>query len=181
MEEIWEDIEGFEWLYQISSLGRVKSLERKIKGKCGSIHTKKEKLRKISKDTGGYLYVPISNEFEKKNYLIHRLVAEAFLPNPENLPQVNHKNEDKTDNNVNNLEWCTREYNNNYSTRNERIAKEHTNNPKRSKKVIRIDTGVVYPSLAEIQRQLGFDKASIQKCCVGKQNTSYNMNWKYVD
>ena len=66
MEEIWKDIEGFEGLYQISSLRRVKSLERKIKGKCGSIHTKKEKLRKISKDTGGYLYVHLSNEFEKK-------------------------------------------------------------------------------------------------------------------
>lgn len=112
--EEWKDIKGYEGIYQISNMGRVKSLSN---GKY-----KKEKIRKYRKDKDGYLQLNLHKNNVMTTFKVHRLVAEAFIPNPHNLPQVNHKDEDKTNNRVDNLEWCTVEYNNNYGTRNKRIA-----------------------------------------------------------
>lgn len=111
MEEIWKDIKGYEGLYQVSNYGRVKSFKHN-----------KEKLRKEVKDNMGYLIVNLSKNGNKKIYKIHRLVAEAFLQNPNNYPQVNHKDENKINNRADNLEWCTAKYNSNYGTRNERMS-----------------------------------------------------------
>ena len=97
--EIWEDIEGYEGIYQVSSLGKVKSLNFN--------HTKKEKILKPFFNRDGYLSVNLYKEGKRKQYLVHRLVAKVFIPNPENKLEVNHKDEDKTNNKVENLEWVT--------------------------------------------------------------------------
>lgn len=107
MQEIWKDVVGFEGYYQVSSLGRVMSLNRKYSG---------EHLMSPTKDKMGYMIVCLRKQGYKGNKKVHRLVAEAFIPNPDNLPQVNHKDEDKTNNNVENLEWCDCRYNINYGT-----------------------------------------------------------------
>lgn len=112
INEIWKDIEGYEGIYMISSKGRVKSL------KFG-----KEKILKNLKNTCGYLFVSLCKNGKFKNYLIHRLVASAFIDNPNNLSQINHKDEDKTNNRIDNLEWCDSSYNINFGTRTEKIQK----------------------------------------------------------
>lgn len=115
MEE-WRSIQGYEGLYEVSSYGRVKSLER-YKSNNGGIQLLKEKILRPHNTKKGYLTVQLRN----KRFTVHRLVAQAFIPNPDNLPQVNHKDEDKTNNNVTNLEWCTAKYNSNYGTAIERM------------------------------------------------------------
>lgn len=114
MDEIWKDIEGFEGLYQVSNLGRVKCVEHKCPGRHG-LRTVKEHLMTQVKGSKGYFYVALSNMDRGRTFTVHRLVAKAFIPNPENLPCVNHKDEDKFNNNVDNLEWCTSLYNNTYN------------------------------------------------------------------
>lgn len=107
--EVWKPIKGYEGLYEVSNLGRVKSLERKVKAKnkYGTVdRTVTEKILKYSINHKGYYLVKICNQVNK-SFLVHRLVAEAFIDNPENKLQVNHINGDKKDNRVCNLEWCT--------------------------------------------------------------------------
>lgn len=110
MDEIFEDIKGYEGKYQISNLGRVKSLPRKVKQSNGYEYNIKERFLKISLHLNGYSGITL-NSNGKKRFLIHRLVAEHFIENPNNLPQVNHKDLDKTNNKKDNLEWCTKSYN----------------------------------------------------------------------
>ena len=116
-EEIWKPVVGYEGLYEVSNTGRVRSLDRYDrmnrfwKGRILNLHT----------DTGGYLYAQLYLNGKGKNYLVHRMVAQAFIPNPDNLPQVNHKDENKINDCVENLEWCSREYNINYGTIKDRI------------------------------------------------------------
>lgn len=116
MDEIWKDISGYEGLYQVSNLGNIKSFNYGGHGKI--------KLLKLE-NFKGYKRVVLSKNGKTKRYFVHRLVAMTFIPNPDDLPIVNHKDENKTNNNVNNLEWCTHEYNVNYGTRNERTSESH--------------------------------------------------------
>lgn len=169
MKEIFKDIEGYEGVYQISNLGNVKSL------KYG-----KERILKPKKDVGGYLRVTLCKEGKLKHYKIHRLVAEAFIVNPNNLPQLNHKDEDKTNNRVENLEWCTHFYNNNYGTRNQRSVESNTNHPNKSKQVMCLETGKIYPSTHQVERELGYNRGNISKCCTGRYKQAYGYTWKYV-
>lgn len=122
MKEMWKDIPGYEGLYQVSNLGNIRSLKY-----AGG---NKVKLLKQA-TTNGYKQVQLSKNGKGKNHLVHRLVAIAFIPNPNNLPVVNHKDENPSNNNVDNLEWCTQEYNINYGTRNERASEsmKGENNP----------------------------------------------------
>lgn len=115
MEEIWKDIKGYEGLYQVSNLGRVKSLDYRHKGTS--------KVMSPGKQKNGYLNVGLWSGRKKETKYVHRLVAEAFVPNPNNWPEVNHKDECLTNNVASNLEWCTSEYNANYGTRNQRMSK----------------------------------------------------------
>ena len=115
MEEIWKDIEGYEGLYQVSNFGNVKSVKRVVKRANSTNLSVKERLLKERPNHKGYKMVSLSKNGKGKFCTIHRLVAKAFIPNPQNLPQVNHKDEDKMNNHADNLEWCTNKYNINYN------------------------------------------------------------------
>lgn len=168
MQEIWRDIEGYEGLYQVSNKRRIKNLNCRGTGK--------EKILKRQKNTKGYLEVCLSNDGEKKRYRIHRLVAQAFLENPERYSEVNHKDENKTNNCVENLEWCSSKYNSNYGTRNKRISKSHN-------KLVRcVETGEVFNSCIEAQEKTGIWASSIRACARHKKyyHTAGGFHWQYV-
>ena len=116
MSEEWRPIEGYEGLYEVSNTGQVRSLDRYVKYSNGRIHLHKGKVLSPIKDTDDYLKVNLYCNGKNKKCLVHRLVAEAFISNINNLPEVNHKDEDKSNNRVDNLEWCNRKYNVNYGT-----------------------------------------------------------------
>lgn len=120
--EVWKDIKGYENLYQVSNFGNVRSLDKSIVRKNGEKLTVHGKVLKpmISK---GYYYVRLNNCGVWKDEQVHRLVAGAFISNPNNLPEVNHIDEDKTNNYIDNLEWCSRKYNINYGSRSEKFSK----------------------------------------------------------
>jgi len=130
--EIWKPVLGFEDYYEVSNKGRVKSLSRKVKSVSHGKVIYRNTGTGILKGGfyGGhksrYLGVVLCAKGLQQQYMIHRLVAEAFIPNPDNLPEVNHKDENKMNNCVDNLEWCTTRYNLNYGTRNERIGKSNS-------------------------------------------------------
>ncbi len=165
MIEIWKDIEGYEGLYQISNYGNVKSL--------GNDKTRKERILKPAKDKDGYLMVGLCKQGERKYHKIHRLVAQEFFPNPNNYPEVNHKDEDKTNNQVTNLEFCDRKYNINYGTHTERSALS------RSKPVLCVETGKIYQSTHQVERELGFAQQYISNACNGRYKQAYGFHWKY--
>lgn len=147
------------------------------------VNTKTGKVLKPGKDKKGYLMICLYNNGCCKTFRVHRLVAQAFIPNPDNLPCVNHKDEDKTNNKVDNLEWCTHEYNINYGTGIERSAKAKING-KRSKPVLQLkkDGSLVrvWPSVSEAVRQLNFNQGNISSCCLGKLHSAYNYKWCYA-
>lgn len=167
--EIWKDIEGYEGLYQISNWGRVRSL--KYKG--GS----KERILKPCISGRGYLYVSLCKNHKRKNHYIHRLVGKAFLDNPDNLNEINHKDEDKKNNHANNIEWCDRKYNCNYGTAIQRMTKTLS----RTIYQYTLDGELLneWQSMHEIQRKLGYDRRSISKCCRGLFKQSHGYKWTY--
>ena len=181
MEEIWKDKKDYEGHYQVSNLGRAKSLDRYVKGKGHSLQFKKGRILKLMKDNNGYLKVRLCNGEKSKTFNLHRLVAETFIPNPNNYKEVNHKDENKTNNVVTNLEWCDRKYNHNYGTINERISEKLTNG-KLSKPVLQYDLNgnliKEWKSINECGRN-GFNQGDICKCCNGKRKTAKGFIWKY--
>ena len=172
-KEIWRDILEYEGLYQVSNLGRVKSLKRKYR--------KNENFIKTHKNKNGYISVILSKNNISKNFLVHRLVAQAFIPNFNNLLEINHKNENKSDNCVSNLEWCSRKYNVNYNNLNKRINR--INRKDLSKQVCQYDLKgnfiKEWVSVMEIQRQLKYYNSAICECCNGKRRNAYGYIWKY--
>ena len=158
--ERWRDIEGFEGRYRISDHGRVFSLLSK-------------KLLNIYTNSHGYQCVYLYLDGHYKNFKVHRLVAVAFVPNPLNLPQVNHKNEDKTYNYYTNLEWCSAAYNNNYGTRTLRAA--ITN----ARPVVCIETNIIYWGAREAARQVGIHN-HISECCNGKRKSCGGYHWRWA-
>ena len=173
--EEWKDIPEYEGLYQASNLGRIKSLKR-IDTLGRRVN---EKILKIQMLNNGYYQVGLTKQAIKKTYYVHRLVWEAFNGTiPEGL-QVNHINEIKTDNRLENLNLMTCKENCNWGTRNKRQAK------KRSKAVLQFDLqGILikeYPSTKQVERELGFAQGYIVNCCNGKFKTAYNYIWRYKE
>lgn len=173
MQEIWKEIEGTNGMYQVSNLGNVKSFTR----------IKKGGLLKPGRYSNGYLFVHFAKDTDKKgerhSYLIHRLVAQAFLPNPKGLEQVNHKDENKTNNRVDNLEWCTHLYNQNYGTRNQRVGEK--NKISNGKPVYCIELDRVFCSAAEAARFVGRNPTNVSVVCRGKEKSCAGYHWKYVE
>lgn len=167
--EIWKDIPGWEGYYQASNFGRIRSLNYHNTGRVEILKQRIEKNK--------YARIGLVKNKIQKQYLVHRLVASAFIPNPDNLPEINHKNEDGTDNRVENLEWCTTKYNRNYGTCNQRIAKT------KSKPVIQYDLegNLVkeWESISAVQRKTGWNTSHISSCCRGRLKTMYNYVWRY--
>lgn len=174
----WKDIKGFEGLYQVSTLGEIKSVPRHIKTKAGWIKPVKERLLKFSVNHKGYKHVGLSKESVVKTFSLHRLVAEAFIPNPENKPQVDHINGIKIDNRVENLRWVT----NNENMMNPITLEKRG---RKSKKIIQrclVTNRVVnmFLNSQQVENILGFEKSSIRSCARGVQNTAFGFRWEYV-
>lgn len=180
--EIWKDIEGYEGLYQVSNLGRVKSLARKR----GNQFDYKDIILQ-QHIVRNYFSVVLQKDGVAKCYRIHRLVAQEFKPNPDNLPCVNHKDENKLNNNIENLEWCTYKYNSNYGTAIERCRQKRLNHKKFSKVVKRYDLQGNYidtwSSLREIERKLGFNHTRIAAVCNHRKycKSAFGYKWEYAE
>lgn len=164
INEEWKDVIGYEGLYQVSNKGNLRSFH---KGKC--------KLLSLCVGKHGYVVALLHNKNGRKHVRVHRLVAQAFIPNPNNLPYINHKNEIKTDNCVENLEWCTAEYNVNYGTSAQRISE------KQSVAVLQydLDGSLVcrYNGLSEAERINGYKHCSISEVCTGKKLSYMGFIW----
>ena len=168
MEESWCPVKNYENLYDVSDQGRVKS-----------IGYGDDRILRPGRNGRGYLKVGLYKNGERKCYDIHRIVAQAFIPNPQNLPEVNHKDENKTNNSVQNLEWCSSKYNANFGTRTQRIS------IKLSKPVLQYTkSGKLvreWKSTHDVERNLGYFHNSISNCCNGKLKYAYNFIWKFKD
>lgn len=198
MEEIWKDIKGYEGLYEVSNLGNVRRYYKYDK------HTYNPhfKVLLIKPNNCGYLNVKLYKNGSYKHFQVHRLVAEAFLPNPDNLPQVNHKDENKVNNSVSNLEWCTAKYNCNYGTHNERsrignvgkIVSQETrykislskqgsiaHNRTKIKQINNIgETLNIFDSIKDASLFIGCSPASICDVLKGRSKTCKGYRWEYV-
>lgn len=166
MTEIWKDIKNFEGLYQVSNMGNVRSLRYR---RMNTIRNLKPRWC-----TNGYYSVSLRRDGKSYPPMIHRLVALAFLPNPHNYREVNHKDEDKKNNCVDNLEWCTSKYNACYGTRNIRASQKQS----KPVKGINLKTGeiIFFKSMIEAKRK-GY--GHISECCYGlyKQTKGYKWEW----
>ena len=175
IEEIWRPVVGYEGLYEVSNMGNVKSLDWKGTGT--------ERIMSPV-NLNGYLRVLFNRNGKRKLKLVHRLVAEAFIPNPDNLPCVNHIDENKSNNHVENLEWCTHKYNINYGTAMQRRCDTQTNKNK-SKEIYQYSLDgmlvKIWPSSKEIARQTDYGRSFICRCCRCKDRnkTAYGYIWRY--
>ena len=162
MQEIWKDIPGYDGAYQVSNLGRVRSI----------------RIMNPFTLNSGYLGLSLYKDKKEKHFLIHRLVASAFCENPNNFSQVNHKDENKMNNCADNLEWCTNLYNRHYGTGIERMRKKKGKAIKQF--TLNGELVAEYPSIMDAERTLGFDHSSICACCKGKKKQYNGFVWKYV-
>lgn len=188
--ELWKDIQGFEGLYQVSNMGNVRSCSWKNMGFPKNLFLKKHNK--------GYRHVELVNKGTKKAFLVHRLVAEAFIPNPNGYPFINHIDEDKTNNRVENLEWCTqrqnmRAYFNNHPEftwengggvyGRHRHKKSKYGDTNRNVRQLNMDGSFVklWESAAEIAYENKWKQSSIAECCRGKRQKAYGYKWEYAD
>lgn len=153
--ENWKPIKDFED-YLASDLGNVYS-------------TKSNKQMHLTKTKNGYMHINLSKGNKKHGFYVHRLVANAFIPNPENLPQVNHKDEDKSNNGISNLEWCTNRYNQNYGTSNKRRS-EKLKSRQTGNKILCLETGVAFPSIKEAGKVMGLCASEISRMVFKTRN-----------
>lgn len=185
--EVWKDIKDYEGFYQVSNMGRIKSLARTRKTKGNGIYHIKESILKQSITKKGYLRINLTKNSQGRKFQVHRLVAQTFISNPENKPQVNHINEDKTDNRVSNLNWMTDKENSNWGTAIKRA------------KQTKIDRGIVQALCKTVlQYDLdgnfikewnstqetgkgGFNRGHVAACCRGEERQHKGYIWKYKE
>ena len=175
MKEIWKDIKGYEGLYQVSSLGRIKSMERIARNN----HRVRERILKTYIDKDGYIKCCLCKEGKRKPLMVHRLVAKAFIPNVNNYPVVNHKDEVKDNNIVDNLEWCTAKYNSNYGTSikrmSEKLKKRYLTTQNRyntnSKIVVLLNNGMLFESTEDAANYCGLSRQMVAYICKGIKKT----------
>lgn len=184
--EIWKPIKGYEGLYQVSNSGQVKSCERICKTGNGlGEHLLPEKILKPCTDKDGYFHIVLCKNSKTKTFSIHRLVATAFIPNPENKPYINHLDCNKQNNNVDNLEWCTAQENTIHASKNS-LMKGAENGKKRSKPLIatNITTGeeTYFVSIEDACRKLNVNDSNIIKILKNKPHckTAKGYTFKYA-
>lgn len=166
MEEIWKEVPGFEGLYQVSNYGQIRSTPRR--GTAGGI-------MKGHIDKKGYINITLRKDGTQYTQKLHRLIAITFIPNPNNYPEVNHKDENKQNNRVDNLEWCTTSYNHEYGTRTVRAST-------RCGKPIRcVETGIEYQGAKWASKEMGIDSSGITKALKNPNRTCGGYHWQYVE
>lgn len=161
-----KDVVGYEGLYAVTSCGKVWSY-------------KSQKFLKPKEDKDGYLIIVLYKNKIRKDAKIHRLVSQAYIPNPEGKPQVNHRDEDKSNNCVNNLEWATAKENTNYGTRNKRAGEANRNS--RGVPVYCVELDKVFLSARGAARELGLQQSNITACVKGKHKTCGGYHWQYTE
>lgn len=183
MKEEWRPvpIDEFKDFYEVSSFGRVRSIEHvqtRYKSNYSQPYTVKGHILAQAFNVGGYKIAHLSVNGYKKCLRVHRLVAMAFIPNPDNLPQINHKDEDKTNNRVDNLEWCSSNYNLSYGSRLERISKSV------SKPVVMVSKDGkdlrTFKSIKDAHDNTGASNGNIWAVCNGRRNYAGGYAWRYA-
>lgn len=168
MQEIWKPIKDYEGIYEVSNLGRIKTLSRTINGR-----KMPEKIKKLDKAKQGYLRIELSKNKINKKYSVHRLVAQTFIDNANNYPCINHKDENKMNNNVDNLEWCTHLYNNLYNNKHKRNCK----------KIKQLDENYniinIFESINEASKETNIIRTEISNCLNKRQKTAGGYHWQY--
>lgn len=191
MQEIWKDIKGFENRYQISNLGRVKSLKRKVKKGKNSFRTIEERILRPRIDKKyGYQIISLRIHPQKYFLSIHRLVAETFIPNPNNYPCVNHKDNNPSNNCVNNLEWCTQSYNVQYAYKHGNAKPtagcfKKGNIPHNRRKINQYSKDdeflKTFKSIRAAAKSVNTVESNIGQCLSGKTKTAKGYIWRYAD
>lgn len=200
-EEIWKDVKGYEGLYQVSNLGKVKSLSRKIKEKNNRLRMINEKILKQAIDKNGYCKVTLSKNKERLIFSVHRLVATMFIPNKNNYPCVNHIDSNRQNNNVSNLEWCTHKENTQWAIKTGRfenarvVQRERTIKNKLGKNHIFANKATkrkvgqysldgkliaIYESMTKASLETGIKVQSISYVCNNKSKTGGGYKWKFM-
>ena len=190
MEEIWKWIDGYENMYQVSNLGRVRSVDRDVY--CEVSPNKLQhiygKVLKQGTNHKGYPIVYLSKDGKQKTITVHRLVALTFIENPLNLPQVNHIDGDKTNNNVSNLEWCDNSYNQIHAHKTGLFPRyEDTvgwGRPARPVAMLDLNTKEVlrtFETLASVKRETGINQFNVRSVCLGLRNHAGGYDWKFIN
>lgn len=175
--EEWKPVNYYEDTYEVSNKGVIRAIDRiNYRG-----YHLKGHIMKYTTDKNGYRRVYLTKYAKTKSKLVHVLVAQAFIPNPENKPEVNHKDEDKSNNCVDNLEWCTHQYNSNYGTRVSRIIPKTIDKTRTPVNQYDMDGNLIkeWYSMNEAARQLHLIQQNISKCCHGKRNSVGGFKWKF--
>lgn len=184
-DEEWKSVVGYEGLYEVSNYGRVRSLRKNTR-----IKNKREKIMCLKDDKHGYYRVNLTKGKTHKATLVSRMVAEAFIPNPNNMPVVGHMDDIKKNNHVSNLYWTDQKENNHHNGKMERFIQKHNEKISIISNALSIPviaTDIItgeethYKSMQEASRILKVNSGHISQCCNGKRNMAYKKKWRFAD
>lgn len=183
--EQWKDIQNYKGIYQVSNYGRVKSLGRTLERETrwGNISsfTISEKIKKIAKNNKGYNTVNLCKNCKSKHYLLHRLVAQAFIPNPKQYNEIDHINENKDDNKINNLMWCSRQYNNTKGIQSREGRRKTSKHRMKSVKQYDMNNNLIkiFEGVRIAEEETNIDNTAIIRCCKGMCKSAGGYRWRY--